>query len=60
LNDFDFFLPVLDASPEGCSSRNLSIGAGSAGTHSAVLKPNQPPMNGKISSAPFSKRINHI
>jgi len=31
---------VQDASPKGYSNRNFSIGAGSAGALSAVLKPN--------------------
>jgi len=34
---------VQEASPKGNSNRNFFHGAGSAGTYSAVFKPNQPP-----------------
>jgi len=51
-----FFLPVQEESPKGCSGRNLFIGAGSAGTCSAVFKPNQQPVNEKISPAPSKKQ----
>jgi len=40
------------------SNRNFSIGAGSAGAISAVFKPNQQPVDGKISLA-HSKELDY-